>query len=104
MRLPDVTLGDEADGWTQSKAQAELEATLALVRVGRWHPEQPAPAPPIPPEQPTFHDFASEWLASVERDLRPNTVLDYRWQLTHHLLPFFARHTLREIDVRAVDL
>jgi len=40
----------------------------------------------------------------VERDLRPNTVLDYRWQLTHHLLPFFARHTLREIDVRAVDL
>jgi len=98
-----VTLGDEADGWTESKARAELDATLALVRVGRWQPDEPVAPPPAPVEDPTFHAFASEWLASVERDLRPNTILDYRWRLTHHLLPFFARHTLRQIDVREVD-
>ena len=98
-----VTLGDELDGWTERKAQAELDAILALVRVGRWQPDAAVAAPPVAHEDPTFHVFASEWLASVERDLRPNTVLDYRWQLTHHLLPFFARHTLRQIDVREVD-
>lgn len=69
-----VTLGDEVDGWTESKARNELDAILALIRVGRWQPEEP-PAPPDPKrEEPTFHQFASEWLASVERDLRPNTI------------------------------
>jgi integrase len=28
---------------------------------------------------------------------------DYRWSLTHHLLPFFAEHRLSEITVREVD-
>lgn len=98
-----LTLGDEADGWTESKARDELDATLALVRVGRWQPDEPV-APPAPErDDPTFHDFATEWLASVESGLRPNTVLDYRWQLTHHLIPFFGRHRLSEITVREVD-
>lgn len=95
-----ITLGDEADGWTEAKAQAELGLTLAQVRLGRWQPER---EPEPPEEEPTFHRFASEWLASVEQDLRPNTVADYRWQLTDHLLPFFADHRLRAITVQEVD-
>jgi len=34
---------------------------------------------------------------------RESTRLDYRWQLAHHLLPFFARHKLSEITVQEVD-
>ena len=30
-------------------------------------------------------------------------MLDYRWQLTDHLLPFFADHRLSQITVREVD-
>ncbi len=35
--------------------------------------------------------------------LARNTLLDYEWQLTHHLLPFFARHSLSEITIAEVD-
>ena len=47
--------------------------------------------------------FASQWLAEIEPTLRPNTVLDYRWQLTHHLLPFFKDHRLSQVNVAEVD-
>ena len=32
-----------------------------------------------------------------------NAAKDYRWQLTNHLLPFFARHHLSQITVPEVD-
>jgi hypothetical protein len=35
--------------------------------------------------------------------LGERTIEDYRWALTHHLLPFFAGHLLSEITVREVD-
>jgi integrase len=35
--------------------------------------------------------------------LARNTLLDYEWQLTQHLLPFFARHALSEITIAEVD-
>ena len=51
----------------------------------------------------TFRRFASEWLAEISPTLRPNTVLDYRWQLDHHLLPFFGAHRLPQITVAEID-
>lgn len=99
-----VTLGPATDGWTRRTAEAELERVLAAVKLGIWRPpdrgdveEEEAPSVP------TFHTFASEWFASRRGELRPNTQLDYEWQLTHHLLPFFAAFRLDEIDVRLVD-
>ncbi len=39
----------------------------------------------------------------MEPALRPNTALDYRWQLCHHLLPLFHRHRLSQITVAEID-
>jgi hypothetical protein len=51
------------------------------------------PAKPGRPA-PGFHAFASQWLEDREGELRENTLLDYRWQICNHLLPFFHRHAL----------
>jgi len=98
-----VTLGTADEGWTRAKAHDELAFIMGQVRRGVWQP--PAPEPDGPPvrRDPTFHEFASEWLEAIGPELRPATVLDYRWQLTHHLLPFFARHALSQITVAEVD-
>jgi len=100
-RREHVTLRSR-DGWSEAKAAEELQNVLADVRRGIWRPDAPASAPE-PISEPTFHTFSSEWLASRKDELRPSTMLDYRWQLTDHLLPFFADHRLSEITVREVD-
>src|SRR5207244_9323698 len=55
------------------------------------------------PAQPTFHEFASQWLDARRGELAPRTVEDYELALTHHLLPFFAKHRLSEITAQEVD-
>jgi integrase len=52
---------------------------------------------------PTFHTFASEWLNAHRGEWAPNTLLDYKWQLRNHLLPFFAGHRLSQITIVEVD-
>lgn len=54
-------------------------------------------------EVPTFHVFASDWLADRRDELRPATLAAYEWELTNHLLPLFARKRLDEITVEDVD-
>lgn len=99
-----VTLGTTEDGWTRRRAREELDDVLAQVRLGIWQPRAAEPEPPIEEPEPTFHEFASEWLAAREQEgLSPRTIEDYRWALTHHLLPFFQRHKLGEITPREVD-
>jgi integrase len=96
-----VTLGRAADGWTRSKAEAELRHVLADVERGLWAPGT-GPAVKAPPS-PTFHEFASEWLEARRCELRESTIADYTWQLSNHLLPFFHRHRLPQISVAEVD-
>lgn len=98
-----VTLGTAADGWTRERAEVELQNVLADVRRGIWRPPAPELHPADPPPEPTFHEFASEWYEAREGELRPKTRTDYRWALSGHLLPFFARHRLSEITVQEVD-
>ena len=99
-----VTLGGACDGWTRARAEEELANTLADVRRGIWRPTAPGDeATAEAAAEPTFHEFASGWFDRVGRELRPRTRVDYEWQLTHHLLPFFARHRLSEITVEEVD-
>src|SRR5437667_6559088 len=95
-----VTLGDSSEGWTRARADEELSNILADVRRGLWQPYTP---PPEPPRDPTFHVFASEWFSTKRLELAPNTVRNYRNDLTRHLLPFFHRHTLRQITIAEVD-
>jgi integrase len=97
-----VTLGSVTDGWTQERAELELQNVLADVRRGIWRPPHPEPAP-VAPTDPTFHEFASQWFAANEGAWRPKTRIDYGWQLTNHLLPFFATHLLSQITIAEVD-
>jgi integrase len=97
-----VTLGSAEDGWNRERADAELRHVLADVERGLWRPHEPELVE-APTEVPTFHEFASEWLATREFELKPRTFEDYRWALTHHLLPFFAGHRLGAIRVEDVD-
>jgi integrase len=91
------------EGTTRAGAERDLGFILADVARGRWEPPPDAVAPHEPAAPLTFHEFASEWLQSRAPELRPSTVQAYRNELTGHLLPFFAKHELREITVVEVD-
>lgn len=97
-----VTLGTTEEGWNYEKAEERLRHVLADVERGVWQPHEPAPVE-APDEVPTFHVFASEWVEARRPELRPRTIKDYRWALSHHLLPFFKDHRLSEITVAEVD-
>ncbi len=96
-----VSLGTPEEGWSQAKAEGELENMLADVRRGLWRPYVPAPVEPV--TDPSFHEFSTAWLDSIKGELRPNTVLDYEWQLRVHLLEYFKDHRLSQITVAEVD-
>jgi integrase len=77
---------------------------MAKARPQAPFPLAPSAADRAPgPDAPTFHEFASEWMAAKSREAREATVLDYRWQLSNHLLPFFHAHRLVDITVAEVD-
>jgi integrase len=86
------------------EAEAALRYLLVDIERGVWQPpaKHSAPAPEVH-EDPTFHEFASEWFTAHQGEWRPNTRVDYGWQLTNHLLPVFAGYRLSEITVREVD-
>jgi integrase len=97
-----VSLGTAEEGWDRRQTETELRHVLADVERGIWRPYEPAQAPQVA-EVPTFHKFASEWLENREPELRPKTVTSYRWQLSDHLLPHFARMHLDQIGPEDVD-
>jgi integrase len=97
-----LTLGNDAQGWDRWRAEVELENVLADARRGIWKPQERLEAVEPTPE-PTFHEFASEWIEAVAPALAEKSRTRYRWQLTHHLLPFFAEHRLSQITVAEVD-
>src|SRR5919197_3973917 len=76
-----LTLGTAEDGWNRQRAEAELHHVLADVERGLWRPHEPEPVE-APAEVPTFHIFASEWIANREPKLRPKTIASYQWQLS----------------------
>jgi hypothetical protein len=88
-----LTLGTVAEGWSGDRAETELQNVLADVRRGIWREPEPEPVAEESRPEPTFHEFASEWLEMKRVEgLAPRSLEDYRWSLTHHLLPFFAEH------------
>ncbi len=93
------TLGSPEEGWSEVRAQKELERVLEDVRAGTWQPYVPIE----PTREQTFHEFASAWLDSIRKQIRPGTVIDYENQLRVHLLPFFEHHLLSQITVAEVD-
>ena len=95
-----VPLGNELDGWNDKRAELELQNTMGKIKAGVWRP----PVPLLGGDaDPTFHEYASHWLAQVEPLLKPKTYKRYRWMLVSHLLPEFAKRRLSEISTKAVD-
>jgi hypothetical protein len=95
-------LGTAEEGWTLRSAEQELEKVQAEVRLGIWRPPQPEVVPE-PESDPNFRVYASRWFEANEGSWRPKTCQSYRWQLSHHLLPFFQDHRLSQITVAEVD-
>ena len=99
-RRPRINLGTELDGWTQARARIELQNVLAKIQAGLWEP----PAPQATAlDDPTFHQFASSWLARRRPSYKQRTYQHYRYLLTHHLLPTFAPLRLTQLDYAAID-
>ena len=96
-----VSLGRPEDRWDRQRAEAELRHVLADVERGIWRPYEPGPVE-APAEMPTFHEFASRWFELHQREWRENTISDYRWALSYHLLPHFADHLLSAITIAEV--
>jgi integrase len=97
-----LSLGTAEEGWNQKQAEEELANVLADVRRGIWKPAQ-ADEASSEAREPTFHEFASEWLASRRHEFSARTVEDYELALSHHLLPFFKDHRLSEITAHEAD-
>jgi integrase len=97
-----VTLGSREDGWTRKRAEGELANVLADVRRGIWRAPEPEPVQAVE-QDPTFHEFSSDWFEASKGEWRDTTRLDYQWQLSHHLLPFFKDHRLSQITIAEVD-
>src|SRR3954447_3194229 len=96
-----LTLGRPEEGWNRQRAEAELRHVLADVERGIWRPPEPPRESEIR-EQPTFHEFASEWFERHRPEWRDGTAEDYRWALSYHLLPFFGTFRLAAITVEQV--
>src|SRR5688572_9668668 len=99
-----LTLGRRSEGWTHKRAEDELANVLADVRRGIWRPPTPDPDPEPPREEPTFHQFASEYVNGRRGDgLSQRTLDSLGWALSVHLLPHFARFRLSAITIEEVD-
>jgi Phage integrase, N-terminal SAM-like domain len=94
-----MTLGTAEGGWDRQRVEAELRHVLADVERGIWQPASLAPSPLPPRQEPTFHEFASEWFADNKHGWAERTIADYKWALSDHLLPHFANHRFPEITV-----
>ena len=97
-----VTLGTAAEGWNARRAEEELANVLADVRRGIWKPPVADVARALA-EDPTFHEFASEWFDRHRPEWRRGTAEDYKRAIVQHLLPFFADHRVSQITVAEVD-
>jgi len=82
------TLGREADGWTERKAQRELGKQLGAVERGLRKPTRR-----------TFDDLADEF-DRVTLEAKPrkrSTLIDYRSTLKNHLRPWFGHDDLGQL-------
>ena len=86
------TLGREAEGWTEQKAERELGKRLPLVHRERWRQ----------PDEITFETFADRFMNEYlpGRNLKPTTIAGYRSSLDNHLLPALGHLPLQDLEAR----
>jgi integrase len=87
----------------QDVAERKLRRALDEVAEGTWQEPQAVEPPPEPEPVPTFHQFAEQWWLRNAGQLAPSTLVDYRWRLERHLLPFFADMRLDAVTFDDVE-
>jgi integrase len=92
-------------GWDEPAARTELGNVLARIRAGVWRRPEPAGGQATSSRgMPTFGEYATAWLQGKldgtigDQPIAANTEGGYRWILGCHLLPFFGRYRLDEVD------
>lgn len=99
-----VNLGTNLEGWSEERAEIELERVMGQVERGTWEP----PVNPTTPahedgDDETLHVTASRWWQRKQAEgLEPKTVVDYEWRL-RILLRYQRNVATKDIDVRWVD-
>jgi integrase len=93
-----VTLGTNHQGWSEQRAQVELDEVLAQIARGTWQP----PGREERDRAETIHLTASRWWQRRRTELAETTQADYRWRLDH-VLRELARERTAELDARSVD-
>ena len=94
---------DCGGGWTERTARVELDTILAKVKAGIWERPLPQTVEPRFNGTPWFEEYAEYWLQAKtdgilgEKALSTNSQADYRASLKH-LIPFFRRYRLNQID------
>lgn len=97
-----VTLGTNHEGWSRERALVELDRIVAQIERGTWQPPSMVVRESGCAGDETLHVTASRWWQRREGELRPKTVVDYRWRLDY-LLGYLAGEPTASIDARKVD-
>lgn len=77
-----VTLGTNHEGWSEERAQVELDNVLAEVRRGTWRPNAPVAPPGEETGEERLHVTASRWWEQKKTEISENTASDYEWRLS----------------------
>lgn len=99
-----VTLGTNHEGWTQKRAEVELERIMERVERGTWEPPtNERQADPTELVVETLHVTASRWYGRKEAEgLEPKTETDYKWRLGW-ILKYKPHEPTANIDAKWVD-
>jgi len=99
-----VTLGTNHEGWSEERAQVELDNILAEIRRGTWRPDVPVAPPAEEVGEETLHVTASRWWKKKQAEIEESTASDYQWRLSLLLKDRERRETpIGEIDEQWVD-
>ncbi|MBX5443243.1 MAG: site-specific integrase [Solirubrobacteraceae bacterium] len=94
-------LGRASEGWTPVLAEAERRRVVEEIAAGIYR--EPTPELPLEERDPTFHLWASRWLAQRAPEIEKKTYDQYEYLLRRQLLPFFHAYRLTQITYRVVD-
>jgi integrase len=86
-------LGSKSDYPTKRLALRELEKRLSVVNNPRYRARPTA----------TFAEFASRWESLVLTQHKPSTQITIRSHARKHLIPYFGRWQMREIELEEVQ-
>ncbi len=87
---------------TKPKPNCRTSSPTSAAAPGNHHNHR-CPSRRRKPDDPTFHEFASQWFEGRRHEVSPRSVESDKWALTHHLLPFFKDHHLSQIRIPEVD-